>query len=276
LIVVADRAPLVTSRRRGVVGVVAFNEPERHNPLSTYPGGSEEQLAQAILAFDADPEVRVIVITGEGASFSAGADAKKSPTQYSADETVLRALSQSPDTDEGRSWAMWYVLERCTKPLIAAVHGWCIAGAWEVAMWCDLIVADETARFRLAEVDLGLFPAHATAFLGRAVGRWVAAELSYTGRVIEVDEAERLHLVSKVVPAGTDVAEAIALGEQIGRFPLPALAANRRVLNRATMPTAEWEQNRRDFVLVTLTDSAKQWRAEWAARLQQRDDTRST
>ncbi|MBV9660583.1 MAG: hypothetical protein JO337_05435, partial [Acidimicrobiales bacterium] len=124
-------------------------------------------------------------------------------------------------------------------------------------------VADETAQFALAEINLGLFPAHATAFIARAAGRWKAAELSYTGRAIDVKEADALGLVSKVVPKGTDVDEAVRLGEEIAKFPLPAPAADRRVLNRASVKTEEWEQNRRDFVLVGLSDSGKEWGQKW-------------
>jgi enoyl-CoA hydratase len=267
---------LVTTEKRGAVGIVSLDEPDALNPLSTFPGGSEEQLAEGIVEFDRDPDVKVIVLTGAGRAFSAGADARPARTAAGAaahspaDVAVLRALSASPDVDEGNAWSMWYVLERCTKPLIAAVHGWCIGGGWEVALWCDIIVADETARFALSEINLGLFPAHATTFIARAAGRWKAAELSYTGRSISVDEAADLGLVAKVVPAGTDVDEAVALAEEIARFPLPALAAIRRALNRATITTAEWEQNRRDFVLVGLSDSAKEWRARWHAEMQAR------
>lgn len=265
---------LVTVEQRGTVGVVALDEPEALNPLSTYPGGSEEQLADAIIDFERNPEVKVIVVTGTGRAFSSGADARPpraAVTNAAAagpgDVAVLRALSAGADIDEGRSWAMWYVLDRCTKPLIAAVHGWCIAGGWEVAMWCDMIVADETAKFSLKELDLGLPPAFATSFIARAAGRWVAAELSYTGRVIDAAEADQLHLVTKVVAAGTDVDEAVRLGEEIARFPLPALAAIRRQLNRATLSTSDWEQSRRDFVLCTLSDSARTWRDQWKANL---------
>jgi enoyl-CoA hydratase len=265
----AEVPKLVVTERRDAVGIVAFNEPEALNPLSTYRGGSEEQLADAILALDKDPDIKVIVITGVGRAFSSGADARPPRVPHGdgaaplGDVAVLRALSSSPDVDEGQGWAMWYVLERCSKPLIAAVHGWCIAGGWEVAMWCDLIVADETARFALSEINLGLPPAHATTFIARAAGRWKAAELSYTGRAIDVAEADSLGLVSRVVPAGTDVEEAVRLGQEIAKHPRPALAGIRSILNRASITTAEWEQNRRDFVLVGLSDSAKEWGQKW-------------
>jgi enoyl-CoA hydratase len=259
-------ANLVTIRRCGAVGVAALNQPGRLNPLSTYPGGSEQQLADAILELDRDDSVKVIVVTGEGRAFSSGADGK-APRPYTADIAVLRALSAGSDVDEARGWAMWYVLERCTKPLIAAVHGWCIGGGWEVALWCDMIIADTTARFALTEIDLGLFPAHATAFLARAIGRWKAAELSYSGRVVDAKEAEALGLLTALVPEGEDVDAAIALGTTIAKYPLPALAAIRRALNRATITTSEWEQNRRDFALVSLSDSAKEWGARWRRQL---------
>src|SRR5262249_21245085 len=103
--------PLVTTEQRGTVGIVSFNEPEALNPLSTYPGGSEEQLADGIVAFDRDPEVKVIVLTGAGRAFSSGADARPARSAASAaadkpaDVAVLRALSASPYVDEGRAWS---------------------------------------------------------------------------------------------------------------------------------------------------------------------------
>lgn len=265
---VREPAPsLVKSERRGAVGVVWLSEPERLNPLSTYPGGSEEQLARAIVAFDADTDIKVIVITGEGRAFSAGADARPATSMtYSADQAVLRALSAGIDDDEGRGWAMWFTMERCSKPIIAAVHGWCVAGGWELAMWCDMIIADETAQFSLAEVQLGVFPCHGTTFLAGAIGRWRAAELCYTGRTMDVEEAATLGLVTEVVDAGTHVNAAVALGETIAEFPSPALAAIRRSLNRTTMSTSDFDRNRRDFVLVNMTDSAREWRGRWRER----------
>jgi enoyl-CoA hydratase/carnithine racemase len=271
-----DDKPLAKIERQGAVGIVSFNEPHRLNPLSTYTGGSEDQVTEYILELERDNDIRAIVITGEGRAFSAGADAKKNilahPTvsDVVGDVLPLRALSASPFPDAGRGWSMWYVLERCSKPLIAAVHGWCIAGGWEIALFCDMIVADETAQFGLAQVERGLFPAHATYLLARAIGRWRAAELSYTGRRIGAAEAASLGLVSRLVPEGKDIEAAIELAQEIARYPLPALAGNRRALNRATIPTSDWEQNRRDFVLVQMSESARQWSDRWRVRMSDR------
>src|SRR4029079_1719661 len=94
-----------------------------------------------------------------------------------------------------------------------------------------------------------------------------AAELSYSGRVVEAEEAEALGLLTAFVPEGEDVDAAIALGTTIAKYPLTALAAIRRTLNRATITRSEWEQNRRDFALVSLSDSAKEWGAQWRQQL---------
>ena len=135
------------------------------------------------------------------------------------------------DIDEERNWSMWYILDHCSKPLIAAVHGWALGGGWEIAMWCDLIVADTTARFAQNQIQSGLPPAFGMSYLARTVGRWRAAELIYTGKVIEAEEALRLGLVTKVVNEGTDVEEAIRLAETIAKHDPNALAAIRRSLN---------------------------------------------
>jgi enoyl-CoA hydratase/carnithine racemase len=95
-------APLVTTERRGAVGIVSFNEPEALNPLSTYPGGSEEQLADGIVAFDRDPDVKVIVITGAGRAFSAGADARPARTAAGATSCSEPCRRHPTSTKAGR------------------------------------------------------------------------------------------------------------------------------------------------------------------------------
>jgi enoyl-CoA hydratase len=272
-----QQAPiLVRIERRDAVGVVTMNQPERLNPLSTWRDGSEQQVAEAIIELERDDEIKVIVVTGAGRAFSAGADLAPPPDQQAVaaasvassgpDRQLLRAIVESTDTDESRGWAMWYTLNRCSKPLIAAVHGWAVGGGAEVAFWCDMIVADETARFSLPEVEMGLLPPFAIPFLTRSIGRWKAAELIYTGRPFDAAEADRLGLVTKVVPAGTDVEAAIELGQSISRFSLAALSATRRALMRSILHTDEWELNRRDFVLA---GQAKD-RGEAAATYRQR------
>lgn len=272
-----EQNAVVRVERRGRVAIVTMDDPKHLNPLQNTPAGSEEQLAEAIVGLERDDEIRVIVLTGAGRAFSAGADTREQSRRYTADETVLRSLSASPMVDEERSWAMWYVLERCTKPLIAAVHGWAIAGGWEVALWCDMIIADETAKFSFKEIDLGWTPAFGTLFAGRVAGRWKAAELCYTGRVIDAVEADDMGLVTRVVPEGTALDASIALAEEIAQHAMPVLAATRRALNRAIASQMEWEMNRRDFALVGLCESGAEargrWQAEIAARKDQKADT---
>lgn len=255
---------LVEIRKDGAVGIVLLDDPGALNPISTHAGGMEDQIVDAIVEFEGDPDVRVIVIGANGRAFSSGADFRgPSLGVYGNDGQIQRALAKLTTVDEQRNWSMWYVLDNVSKPLVAAVHGWAIGGGWEIAMWCDLIFADRTAKFSLTQAKVGLPPAFATHFLSRACGRWKAAELCYSGRVVEAEEAEALGLVTRLVDEGKDLEAAIEAAKQMAESDPALLSAIRGQLMRATLTTPEWELNRRDFTLVRLSDAYRDRMMRW-------------
>jgi enoyl-CoA hydratase len=255
---------LVEVRRDGDVGIVLLDDPEALNPISTHYGGMEDQIVDAVAELEAEEEIRVIVIGANGRAFSSGADFRgPSLAVFGTDRQVRRAIASLTTIDERRNWSMWYVLDNCSKPLIAAVHGWAIGGGWEIAMWCDMVIADTTARFSLTQAKVGLPPAFATHFLSRVCGRWRAAELCYTGKSIDAEEANDLGFITRLVPEGKDLEEAVSLAHEVAKGEPALLAAIRGQLTRAAISTAEWELNRRDFALVRLTDGYRERMERW-------------
>src|SRR3954447_5740290 len=173
------------------------------------------QLVAILQALDDDDRCRAIVVTGAGTkAFAAGADIKElavqTPAPLFADDL----------------FGHWDELKRIRKPLIAAVRGHALGGGCELAMLCDLLVAGEDARFGQPEIRLGVMPgAGGTQRLTRAIGKAKAMDLILTGRTMTADEADRMGLVTKVVPSEATVDEAIALGDAIAKMPPVAVLA---------------------------------------------------
>src|SRR5271170_2704207 len=178
----------------GRVGVARLNRPQRMNALND---ALAAELAAALTAFDADPDIGAIVITGNDKAFAAGADigamAEWSYQKVYADNYIMS----------------WESVKQTRKPVIAAVAGYALGGGCELAMMCDLIVAAETAKFGQPEINLGVLPgAGGSQRLTRAVGKSKAMDMILTGRMMDAAEAERNNLVSRVFPAEQLVAEA--------------------------------------------------------------------
>jgi enoyl-CoA hydratase len=166
------------------VAVLTFNRPEAMNALNNK---TRAEFKEALEDVAADDGVRVLILTGSGKSFVAGSDIKElqQTTSLMAHDTV-------------RLGDMVYTLE---KPVIAAVNGFCLGGGCEIAMGCDIIIASEKAKFGQPEINLGLIPGGGgTQRLQRLVGPCRAKELILTGDIIRADEADRIGLVSRVVP----------------------------------------------------------------------------
>ncbi|MFC9057173.1 acetyl-CoA acetyltransferase [Streptomyces sp. NPDC057074] len=191
----------VTVRRDGHLLEVTINRPEARNSLT--PKANDE-LDQVFDAYFADPELWVAILTGAGdKSFSAGNDLK-----YSA--------SGKPMWVPKNGFAGLTSRRRMDKPVIAAVNGYAMGGGCEIALACHLTVADDTARFALSEVRVGLVAgAGGLVRLPRAVPRKIATEMILTGRQVTADEALALGLVNRVVPAGTALEGARALAAEI-------------------------------------------------------------
>lgn len=186
------------------VAVLTVNRPDKLNALNTQVIAD---LTDCVRHIAADDSVRAVIITGEGPkAFVAGADISE---LAKVDATSGRQLAM-------RGQAVFRSIEQLTKPVIAAVNGFALGGGCELAMACHIRLASPTARFGQPEVRLGLIPGYGgTVRLPRLVGRGRALELLLTGRVIDADEAERIGLVNKVVPAETLLDEARALAAAI-------------------------------------------------------------
>lgn len=190
------------------VGIIRFNRPDARNALN---GAMMAQLTAALAAFEDDENVGAIVITGGDRIFSAGADIKE-----------MRALSFAEAYLQDFVTRDWEPIPKCRKPVIAAVSGFAVGGGCEIALSCDMIIADETARFGQPEVQVGTIPGGGgTQRLARLVGKSRAMELCLTGRTIDAAEAERIGIVTSLVPAGQAMTQAMAIATRIAGYSLP-------------------------------------------------------
>lgn len=197
----------------GDVTTIVLARPERHNAVD---GPMAAELAAAFREFEAS-DAKVAVLAGDGPSFCAGADLKSVGTE--------RSNRVSPEGDG----PMGPTRMDLDKPVIAALHGHAVAGGLELAVWCDLRVADETTtlgvfcrRWGVPLIDGG------TIRLPRLIGHGRAMDLILTGRPVDAREALDLGLVNRVVPAGTAREAAVALAHEIARMPQTCLRGDRR------------------------------------------------
>ena len=205
--------------QRGRVGWITLNRPQALNALNAQVS---EEVAAAASAFDADDSVGAIVVTGSEKAFAAGADIK---------EMESKTAAEMLDTDHFGAWSAFAAVR---TPVIAAVSGYALGGGCELAMMCDIILAADNATFGQPEINLGVIPGMGgTQRLIRAVGFYKAAEMILSGRLIKADEAERIGLVSRVVPASELLDETSKLAETIAEKSLPSLYAAKTALDAA-------------------------------------------
>jgi enoyl-CoA hydratase len=203
----------------GRVGLIKLNRPQALNALS---GPLIEDLNAALEAFESDPDIGAIVLTGSDKAFAAGADIKEMQ-----DKTFAEAFL-------GDFISRWENVSRTRKPIIAAVAGFALGGGCEVAMMCDFILAADTAKFGQPEIKLGVIPgAGGTQRLTRFVGKSKAMEMILTGRMMDAGEAERSGLVSRVVPAASLIEEALKVAAAIASLSASAVYAAKESVNRA-------------------------------------------
>ena len=214
----SDAAPVPTVRteRRGTTFVVTIDRPEVRNAVD---GPTAAQLATAFREFDADDALSVAVLTGAGGTFCAGADLKG----------VSEGRGNRVEADVSLDGPMGPTRMLLSKPVLAAVEGFAVAGGLELALWCDLRVAASDAvfgvycrRWGVPLIDGG------TIRLPRLVGQSHALDLILTGRGVSGDEAVRMGLVNRSVAPGTALDAAITLAEQIAAFPQQCLRNDRR------------------------------------------------
>ena len=209
--------------RTGPVTSVVLDRPERRNAVD---GATAAALADAFRAFDADPDAAVAVLHGAGGTFCAGADLKAAGGPEG---------NRVQDDGDG---PMGPTRLRLSKPVIAAIAGHAVAGGLELALWCDLRVAEEDAvlgvfcrRWGVPLIDGG------TVRLPRLIGVSRAMDMILTGRPVGAAEAERMGLVNRVVPAGHSLAAAQALAAELAAFPQTCLREDRlSVLEQEGLP----------------------------------------
>lgn len=191
---------------RNDVLVVRIGRPEKRNAINA---ATAARLHDAFVAFDEDDDLRVAVLTGDEQAFCAGADL-----------TDLPRLRPSGPLGPTRL--------QLSKPVIAAVEGWCVAGGLELAVWCDLRVAGTSARFGCLERRWGVpLIDGGTQRLPRIVGLGRALDLILTGREIDAAEAHAMGLVDRVVPDGTALDAAVGLAERIAASPWRCVVSDR-------------------------------------------------
>lgn len=210
----------IATRTSGGVGVITLDRPEAMNALSSL---LMRELAAALAGYEADEAIGAMVLTGSEKAFAAGADIKE-----------MQDKSWPGTYLEDFITAEWEHIARCRKPVVAAVAGYALGGGCELAMMCDFILAADTARFGQPEIALGVTPgAGGTQRLTRLVGKSKAMEMCLTGRMMDADEAERAGLVSRVVPAGELVEEAIKTAQKIAAMSLPVAMMVKESVNAA-------------------------------------------
>jgi len=201
------------------VGLIRLNRPQALNALRSQ---LMQELVDATRAFDADPAIGAVVLTGNEKAFSAGAD--------------ITEMAGSTAIDMWHSGMLerWKMLSTIRIPLIAAVNGHCLGGGFELAMLCDIILAGDRARFGQPEINIGVIPgAGGTQRLTRAVGKSLAMEVILNDRRITAEEALSCGLASRVVAADELLAAALELAAQIAaRAPL-AVQMGKAAINKA-------------------------------------------
>ena len=228
------------------VGLITINRPKALNALND---AVMAEMGAALLAFDADPAIGCIVVTGNEKAFAAGAD--------------IAAMAKRSYMDVYKSdfIADWETIKRVRKPVIAAVAGFALGGGCEFAMMCDFVIAADNAKFGQPEIKLGIIPgAGGTQRLPRAVSKAKAMDMVLTGRMMDAEEAERAGLVSRVVPAAELLDVAIAAAQTICEYGAPSVMFAKECVNRAYEGTLEdgMRFERRAFHALFATEDQKE------------------
>ncbi|PKP81964.1 MAG: enoyl-CoA hydratase [Alphaproteobacteria bacterium HGW-Alphaproteobacteria-18] len=212
--------------QKGRVALVTLNRPDALNALNAEV---MREVVDCFAAIDRNKDIAVSILTGAGRAFAAGADIREMQPQSFSDMYV----------DD--YFAGWDRFAASRKPVIAAVNGFALGGGCELAMMCDVIIASDKAKFGQPEIKLGVTPGMGGSIrLTKAVGKAKAMDLVLTGRMIDADEADRIGLVSRVVPHDALMELALAAAEEIAAFSVPSLMAAKEMVARALeLPTTE-------------------------------------
>jgi enoyl-CoA hydratase len=235
-----------TTELRDQIGIVRLNRPDKLNALNY---ALMTQVIEALEAYDADPEVRCMLLTGDARAFAAGADINEM-----ADVSMVEMHHRN-------MFGRWVRLRQLQKPVVAAVSGYALGGGCELAMCCDIIIAAESARFGQPEINIGVIPgAGGTQRLTRAVGKAQAMDLILTGRMITAAEAHAMGLVSRVVPDEQFLDEALKICNELSEKPPVALQLAKEAVNKAfdTTLAEGLEFEKKLFYMLFGTDDQKE------------------
>ncbi|MDZ7263695.1 MAG: enoyl-CoA hydratase-related protein [candidate division KSB1 bacterium] len=206
--------------RSDAIGIIKINRPESLNALNIETLG---EIRDAVTALNNEEEIKVVIFTGEGKAFIAGADIKQMKDMTENDAREFSNLGQK----------IFDIIENLDKPVIAAVNGFALGGGCELAMACDIRIASENAKFGQPEVNLGVIPGFGgTQRLSRLVGKGIAKELIFTGDIIDAQTAFRIGLVNKVVAPENLLNDAIAMAQKIASKGPAAVLIAKSVINR--------------------------------------------
>src|SRR5213076_413983 len=236
----------VLTEVRGPVGIVTINRPQVRNALNHQ---TIAELVDALDVYDGDDRIRCMILTGDDRAFAAGADISQMVEAGAVD--VL-------DDDNFARWARFRAIH---KPVIAAVSGYALGGGCELALMCDMVVASETAQFGQPEVKIGIIPgAGGTQRGARSVGKVRAMEAVLIGDPVRALDAERMGLVTRVVPAGAQLDEAKRLAQVIATRPPLAVRLAKEAVNHAMevglAPGLEFE--RKLFYLLFASEDKRE------------------
>ena len=213
--------PEVTYERQGAAAVIAIDRPERRNAVDP---ATADQLLAAYREFESDEDSRILVLTGTGEeAFCAGADLKSVAAAMDDQEIAAQWLKPRPEGPLG------FTRLTASKPTIAAISGYALAGGLELALWCDLRVGTETAKLGFPERRWGVpLIDGGTQRLPRIVGMGRALDLILTGRIVGAEEALAMGLLTEVVPPGKHLDRALEMAEGLAAFPQETMLADRR------------------------------------------------
>ncbi|AZV42816.1 enoyl-CoA hydratase/carnithine racemase [Peribacillus asahii] len=210
-----NKIQVVSWSKQSQIAKIVIDNP----PVNVFSADVIEQLTLILDEIENDSEIKVVLITGQGEkAFVAGGDIKSFP------EWMGKGV------EEGKQKSLWLQeplnkIERLSQPTIAAINGVALGGGCELALSCDIRIAEEQIQIGLPEIKLGLFPgAGGTQRLSRLVGKAKAKEMIFTGQPLSAEEAKQIGLVNHVVPKGKSLEKALELAECISNFSLPALS----------------------------------------------------
>ncbi len=241
--------------RQGAVALITLNRPKAMNALCAL---LFNELEKAVDEVEADDELAVIVITGNDRVFAAGADIQEMKNRAYQDMLSDKGLTKNCDR-----------ISLCNKPVIAAVAGYALGGGCELAMMCDFIIAADNAKFGQPEITIGTVPGiGGSQRLTGLVGKAKAMDMCLTGRMMDVDEAERAGLVSRVESLENYLQVALETAHQIASYSRPVVAMLKQLVNDSLQTSLEQglKNERQQFKATFALDDQKEGMAAFAEK----------